>query len=362
MDVSLGETVNRSLRNCWRGVVCASLLLLALSAGAAQETRFFRIGTAATGGSFFEIGGVIASAISSPAGSPPCGHGGNCGVPGLVAVAQATQGSLENIRLVASGQLESGFAQADLAGWAYGGSDLFAKEGAMPQLRTIGSLFPEALHIVVRADSPIHAIADLKGKRLSLGGLGSGTVANARVLLTAAGFGEGDVIRKYLRPAQSAEEIKAGTVDAFFLGGGSPVPVLRELAASVPIRLIPIEGAVADTLVREFDFYSLTAIPADTYPGVSTATPTVGFYALWIVSAKADSDLVYAITKSLWNPATGRLLAGINPLGKRVRLDDALTGLSIPLHSGAERFYREAGKATDKTPQPTEKRVEGDKR
>src|ERR1700675_4091481 len=126
MAVSPRET--RVVLHRWRGLVCASLLFAAgfcgiwLGAAAlAQEPRFFRIGTAATGGSFFEVGGLVASAISSPADGPPCGHGGSCGVPGLVAVAQATPGSIENLRLINSGQLESGFAQADLAAWAYTG-------------------------------------------------------------------------------------------------------------------------------------------------------------------------------------------------------------------------------------------------
>src|SRR5437764_11014424 len=152
----------------WRGLVCASLLFAAAictiwlgAAALAQEPRFFRIGTAATGGSFFEMGGLVAGAISSPAEGPPCDRGGSCGVRGLVAVAQATPGSIENLRLINSGQIESGFAQADLAGWAYNGDNLFAEGGPLRHLRTIASLFPEAAHLVVLADSPIYSIADL---------------------------------------------------------------------------------------------------------------------------------------------------------------------------------------------------------
>src|SRR5271170_1785594 len=154
MIVSPRET--RVLWHIWRGFVCASLFFATLicAAALAQGPRFFRIGTAATGGSFFEIGGVVASAISSPADGPPCGHGGGCGVRGLVAVAQATPGSIENLRLINTGQLESGFAQADLAGWAYTGVNRFAEAGPLHQLRVIASLFPVAAHLVVRAESP----------------------------------------------------------------------------------------------------------------------------------------------------------------------------------------------------------------
>src|SRR6266436_9087460 len=127
MAVSPRET--KVVWHRWRGLVCASWLfgVLVGAVALAEEPRFFRIGTAATGGSFFEIGGLVASAISSPPDGPPCGRGGSCGVRGLVAVAQATPGSIENLRLINSGQLESGFAQADLAGWAYSGVKLFAE-------------------------------------------------------------------------------------------------------------------------------------------------------------------------------------------------------------------------------------------
>src|SRR5712692_10092114 len=207
MIVSPRET--RVVWHIWRGLVCASLFFATLlgAPALAEEPRFFRIGTAATGGSFFEVGGLVASAISSPADGPPCGRGGSCGVRGLVAVAQATPGSIENLRLINSGQLESGFAQADLAGWAYTGVNVFAEAGPLRRLRTIASLFPEAAHLVVRAESTIHSLADLKGKRVSLGELGSGTAADAAVVLAAAGLGDKDITRKYLRPGPAAEEI-----------------------------------------------------------------------------------------------------------------------------------------------------------
>src|SRR5690348_11744795 len=132
MAVSRRETMVWWRRICWRGMVCASFVFAALlSTTAAEDARFFRIGTAATAGSFFEIGGIIASAISGPPGTPSCPRPGNCGVPGLVAVAQTTQGSLDNLRLINGGQIESGFAQADLAGWAYAGNNVFSEAGPM---------------------------------------------------------------------------------------------------------------------------------------------------------------------------------------------------------------------------------------
>lgn len=365
MAVSPRET--RVVWHGWRGLVCASLLFatwlcLAYGLGAAalaQEPRFFRIGTAATGGSYFKIGGLVASAISSPDVGPPCERGGSCGVRGLVAVAQATAGSIENLRLVGNGQLESGFAQADLAGWAYRGVNVFAEGAPLLRLRAIASLFPEVAHLVVRADSPIRSLADLRGKRVSLGETGSGSAADAAVLLAAAGLGESDLTRLYLRPGPAAGELKAGTLDAFFLVDGYPIPAIRDLAASVPVRLVPIEGKIVDALKKDFGFYSRTVIPSGSYPGVDADTLSLGFSALWLVNADVDSDLVYAITRSLWHPATAKLFAALDPIGKRILLYRALDGLSVPLHPGAARFYHEAGMAIESAPRAAGEPVDG---
>jgi TRAP transporter TAXI family solute receptor len=350
MAVSRGETTIWWVRRCWRGFACASLLFLAplWSASADNETRFFRIGTAPTGGSFFEIGAVLASAISSPVEGAACA--GVCGVPGLVAVAQATQGSVENVRLVNGGQMESGFAQADIAATAYSGTGVFADDGPMHRLRAIGSMFPEALQIVVRSDSPIRSIDGLAGKVIAVGDPGSGTAANAKVLLAAAGFGENDVVRKNVRPAQAAEEIKAGTIDALVIAGSYPVPAIQELAASTPVRLIPVIGAVAAGLEAQYPFYGNAVIPAGTYRDVDTDTPTVGFFALWIVRDDADQELVYDITRAAWSDSASLLYAGLDSIGRQMTLANALRGMALPLHPGAARFYRERGLSLDGLP------------
>jgi TRAP transporter TAXI family solute receptor len=328
------------------------LLFLALPSevGAQTETRFFRIGTASTGGSFFEIGGLVASAISSPVEKVACEPRGGCGVPGLVAVAQATQGSMENLRLVSGGQLDSGFAQADLAAMAYGGTGAFAENGPMSRLRVIASLFPEVLHVVVPVESPVRTIAGLAGKVVAVGEAGSGTAVNSKVLLAAAGFGDSDVTRKNLRPAQAAEEMKAGTVDALILAGSYPVPAIQELAAAMPIRLLPIAGGIAAKLQQEFSFYAPATIPAGVYRNVDTDTPSVGFSALWVVDADASADFIYDITRAVWSVRAAQLFAGLEPIGRQIKLANALKGVSLPLHPGAQRYYREQGLDVDKLP------------
>jgi len=327
--------------------VTVALLLWPATSADAQEARFFRIGAAATAGSLFEIGGVLASAISKPADSPPCEEGGSCGVPGLVAVAEATQGSVENLRMVASKRIESGIAQSDVASWAFAGTGVFADEGPLKKLRAIASLFPESLHVVVRGAGPIQTLADLKGRRISLGQTGSGTLADARIVLAASGLTEQDLSSEYLRSGTAAAGVADGSLDGFFLIGGVPIPAVRALAATTLIRLLPIPDDVLSRMQEKYGPYVRSVIPPETYPGVGVATSTVGFHALWIVSADASDDLIFAITKALWNKATQRLLDPHDPIGKDVRLEHALDGLSVPLHPGASKFYREAGLPVD---------------
>ena len=330
-----------------RGSIGAAVVVLSLlwriAPASAQETHFFRIGAAATAGSFFEIGGILASAISKPADSLPCDQGGSCGVPGLVAVAQATQGSVENLRMVASDQIESGIAQSDVVSWAVAGTGVFADEGPLKKLRAIASLFPESLHVVVRADGPIQTLAELKGRHISLGQTGSGTLVDARIVLAASGLSEQDMSVEYLRSGTAAADLSDVSLESFFLIGGIPIPAVRALAATTPLRLIPIPDDVLSRMQEKYGPYSRSVIPADTYPGVGIATATVGFHALWVVSADASDDFIFAITKALWNEATQRLLDTHDPIGKDVRLEHAFDGLSVPLHPGAIRFYREAG-------------------
>jgi uncharacterized protein len=176
-----------------------------------------------------------------------------------------------------------------------------------------------------------------------LGQTGSGTLADARIVLAASGLTERDLSVEYLRSGTAAGDLSDGSLEGFFLIGGVPIPAVRALAATTPIRLIPIPDDVLSKMQEKFGAYDRSVIPADTYPGVGVATSTVGFHALWVVSADAPDDLIFAITKALWNEATQRLLDAHDPIGKDVRLEHALDGLSVPLHPGAIRFYRQAG-------------------
>jgi uncharacterized protein len=336
--------------------------LLSVARGA-DDLRFFRIGTAATSGTYFQIGGVLASAISKPPGTRDCEHGGSCGVAGLVAVAQATQGSIENLLAVGSGQMEAGFAQSDLALWAYtgkgipasphcrgqgdgqpapSGTQLLKNRGPMQTLRYIAALFPENVQIIVRAESPIRSLHDLKGKRVSMGEAASGTIADARLVLEAAGISECDLKPQYFRLSRAVEALQNNEIDAFFLVAGVPVPAIAETASLVPLRLVPIDSATLDRLMGRPPFFRADAIPGGTYPGIDEPVMTVAVTALWVVGAQISDDLAYAITRSLWQDSTRRLLDVAHPVGKRIRIATAFLD-AVPLHPGAARYYAERG-------------------
>lgn len=322
-----------------------SLTILTLGAAdlaVAQDIKFFRIGTGGTGGTYYPIGGLIAQAISNPPGSRACDKGGSCGVPGLVAIAQSANGSVANINAINSGTLESGFAQSDVAYWAYTGTGIFKERGKLGTLRAIASLYPESIHLVARKGAGIASVSDLKDKRVSLDEPGSGTLVDARLILAAYGLSEDDVRADYIKPTPAINKIKDGQLDAFFIVAGYPTGSVAELASSAGAELVPIDGPEAEAIIKKYGFFAAGTIPAGTYEGIGE-TETLSVGAQWVVSADVDEQLVYDIVKALWNEKSRKLLDNGHAKGKSITIETALDGIGIPLHPGAERYYREAG-------------------
>jgi len=324
-------------------LAAAALIACGATMAGAQEMSFFRIATGGTAGTYFPIGGLLANAISNPPGSRPCEEGGSCGAPGLVATALASNGSVANINGIAGGSIESGFSQSDVAYWAYTGTGVFEGKPAIEGLRTIANLYPESIHIVARADSGINGVADLKGKKVSLDEPGSGTLVDARLILAAYGLAETDIEPEYLKPNQAADLMRDGNMDAFFFVGGFPAGAIAELATSRAIKLVPIAGPEADAVIEEYGFFATNTVPAGTYEGVDADVETLAVGAQWVTGADQDEELIYQITKALWNDNSRRLLDSGHAKGKEIRLETALDGVGVPLHPGAARYYREAG-------------------
>ena len=308
----------------------------------AQEITFFRIGTGGVAGTYYPIGGLIADIISNPPGSRPCDKGGSCGVPGLVAIAQSANGSVDNVSAIGSGALESGFVQADVAHWAYTGTGIFEGQAPVENLRAIANLYPESIQIVARADAGIGSVADLAGKRVSLDEPGSGTLVDARIILGAFGLGEQDLEPVFVKSSLAVAMMKDGELDAFVIVAGYPTASVAEIAETLDVSLVPLEGPKIDGLLENHPFFTKDVIPFGTYQGVPT-TPTLSVGAEWLVGAEVDEDLVYGVTKALWHENARKLLDDGHVKGRAITLETALDGLGVPLHPGAERYYREVG-------------------
>ena len=324
-----------------RSLLAGGLALAALPAHA-QDITFFRIVTGGTVGTYFPIGGLIASALSNPPGSRLCGEGGSCGVPGMVATSVSSNGSVANVAAIASGSAQSGFVQSDIAYWAYNGTGIYEGRPRVDSLRAIANLFPESVHLVVRKGSGINSVRDLKGKKVSLDEPGSGTLVDARLILAAFGMSEHDLQAKYIPAQHVADSLKDGSIDAFFNVSGWPQSAVIDLAATIGVDLVPIEGPEVDKLLKQYSFLTVDEIPDEAYRGVG-GVRTVGVHALWLTSVKQSDTLIYQVTAALWNDNTRKLLDSGHVKGRVIRLTSALVGVGIPLHPGAEKFYKEHG-------------------
>lgn len=294
---------------------------------ALAQQKFFRIGTGGTGGTYYPVGGLIGNAISTDK---------------LNVSAVATNGSVANVNGIVGGSMESGFAQADVSTWAYTGTGIYEGKPKVEELRAIANLYPESVHVVTKKGLGAKSIADLKGKRISLDEPGSGTLVNAKAILAAYGITERDIKPEYLKPAQSAEKLKDGSVDAFFSTTGYPQGSISELAATTGIELVPIDGAGRDKILAQYKFFATDKIPDGAYKDVK-GVETISVGAQWITSSKQDAELIYEVTKAAWSDKTRAALDAGHAKGKVIRKETALLGLGIPLHPGAEKFYKEAG-------------------
>ena len=331
------------IKNLFKSSLMILLLTLGLSGKSfAQELKFFTIGTGGTAYTYYPVGGMIANAISKPPGSRECGKGGSCGVPNLIASAVSSRGSVDNVNAIISGLRNSGFAQSDVAYWAYTGTGTMEGKEPAKDLRTIAALFQEHIHLVALKKSNINSVKDLKGKRVSLDAPGSGTYVDAKLILESNGLSTSDVKAEALKGKAATDALRNGKVDAIFVVAGFPTGAIVELASAVDVKLVPIDGAGAKALTSKYGFFSQSPIPSGTYEGVDEVN-TVAVGAQWFTSAKEDNELIYQITKALWNKESRKLMDVGHAKGKTITPDTALSGVGVPLHPGAEKFYKEAG-------------------
>ena len=309
------------------------IALLALSLGAVVawtgcgEKKKYILATGGTSGTYYPFGGAIANIW-------------NTKIENMNVTAQATGASAENLRLISNGDAEYAIVQNDVMDYANNGSDMF--EGKkIENLASVGTLYPEVVQIAASKNSGIKTVADLRGKRVSVGDAGSGVEFNAKQILEGYGITMKDIQKNNLSFKESAERIQNGTLDACFITAGVPNSALQELAFTAGLILIPVDGAQADSICSKYSFYTKTTIPAGTYKGTDTDTPALAIKATLAVSAKLDENTVYDMTKALFDNLDE--LSSAHAKGKEVSAKNAVEGISVPLHPGAAKYFKEIG-------------------
>lgn len=301
-------------------------LCLLLSISAMAEKTFLTMGTGGTTGTYYALGGDIATLWSA-------------NIPDLDVTPMSTGASKANIIMISQNEAEVAFSQNDVMYYAYtGDKDVFAGE-VVDSFVALGSLYPEAVQIVVGADSDIKNVADLKGKHISIGGVGSGTAVNAIQVLGGAGLTLDDVNEQYLNFDESSSAFQNKQVDAFFITSGIPNASIIEVANKRPVRLLVLDEVQMKALQEKYPFYVPVTVPKGTYAGMEEDLVIPSTNAVLIVAKTLPDELVYQMTKVLFEKT-----ADLSHAKKAViNAQYAVTGVPVPFHPGAERYYKELG-------------------
>ena len=288
-----------------------------------EGKKILNIGTGGTAGTYYPIGGAIAEVLNKE-------------IPGMSASAQSTGASVANINMLSDGEVDLATVQNDIAYYAAHGTEMF-QDKKVDGLQGIASLYPETCQFVTLKSSGIKSLAELKGKRIAVGAVGSGVEANVRQILAAYGVTYSDIDAQYLSFAEGASALKDGNVDVAVLTAGYPTASVQDIAAQNPVRLLPVEGKAADALIAQYPFYTKTVIPAGTYAGFDEEVPSVAVMAMLVAGPTVNDDLGYCVTKAIFSNLD-RLQAA-HAVGKQIAKDTAKTGMSLPMNAGAEKYF-----------------------
>lgn len=299
----------------------------AVAAPATLAAEFIGVLTGGTSGVYYPLG-VALTQIYGKA------------LPDAKTSVQATKASAENLNLLQAGRGEVAFTLGDTLNEAWKGNEEAGFKTKLGKLRAIAAIYPNYIHFIASADSGIRTLADLKGKRVSVGAPKSGTELNSRDILKAVGLSYKDLGKvEYLSYAESVELIKNRQLDATLLSSGLGVAAVRDLATAVKIVVLPIPADVV-AKIGEAAYQSGT-IPANTYNGQTTDVPTVAVQNFLVTHEGVATDTVYKMTKSMFENLDSMMAA--HAAAKAIRKETAATGSPVPLHPGAEKYYREAG-------------------
>ena len=305
----------------------AAAAALTASTAVLAAPTFINVLTGGTSGVYYPIGVALSQLYGS-------------GIDGAKTSVQATKASVENLNLLEAGRGELAFALGDSVTDAWNGVEDAGFKAPLKKLRAIAGTYPNYIQIVASKESGITTLADLKGKRISVGAPKSGTELNARAIFKAAGLSYEDMGKvEFLPYAESVELIKNRQLDATLQSSGLGMAAIRDLAATLPITFVAIPADI--TAKIDNAAYQAASIPAGTYDGQDSEVPTVAINNILVSHDGVSDEVAYQMTKLMFDNL--ERLGNAHSAAKDIKLEGAAKDLPIPLHPGAERFYKEAG-------------------
>ena len=298
-----------------------------------QNKNFVTIGTGGITGVYYPTGGAISKIINTKKNKY-----------NIKASVESTAGSVYNINSVLSGELDFGIAQSDRQYQAYNGVAEW-ENNPQTNLRSVFSIYPESITLIVSEKSEINSINDLKNKKINLGNVGSGILQNSKDTLKAYNININDLNPKYIKPNEAVKLLINNQIDGFFHTIGHPSAIVKEISASNnnKIKIINIDGKNRDKLLNEYSYYAKSTIQKSLYPKLTNKNDieTFGVKATFVTSNKVSDEIVYAITKEIFENFED--FKKLHPAYSSITKESMLEGLSAPLHNGAIKYYKEVG-------------------
>lgn len=300
------------------------------SAGvSAQEQQFITIGTGGVTGVYYPAGGAVCRLVNKDRKD----HGIRCSV-------ESTGGSVYNVNALKDGELDLGVSQSDVQYNAYNGEDQFDEKHE--NLRAVFSMHPEPFTVVASKDSGIKDFEDLKGKKVAVGNPGSGQRATAEVLMKEMDWDMDDFgSTSEIKASEMSQALCDGNIDAFFYTVGHPSGAIKEATTSCDSVLVNVDNEATEALIERFDYYREATIPGGMYRGNDEDTTTFGVSATFVSSADVDEDVVYQVTKAVFENFDD--FRRLHPAFENLKKEEMVTeSLSAPLHDGARKYFKEA--------------------
>ncbi|MDR3260048.1 MAG: TAXI family TRAP transporter solute-binding subunit [Fusobacteriaceae bacterium] len=302
-----------------------SLLVIVLTSVLFSAPTYINIGTGGTAGTYYPLGGAFAEIWNSK-------------ITDVNAVAESTGASVANVNMLQKGDLDVAIIQNDVAYYAENGVELFKEK--IGAVKGMAILYPEPIQCIT-IDPSIKAVADLKGKSVAIGAIGSGTSLNALQILEAAGLTEKDVKILYLSFAEAVTAMRDGQADAAFQVAGIPTAAIVDLATQKDVRIVPVDGELSAKLKAKYSYYTDYKIPGGTYSTQKTDATSVTVQSMLVVNEKVSEELVYNMLKTIYE--SKERITAAHKVGALIIPETALQGMSITLHPGAKKYFDEKG-------------------